>query len=62
VGGAIFFRGRVFFLQASFFSANNSIPVLLFFCSKENGGKPRWIFTPPYTISLFCNKFSFAMK
>ncbi len=48
--GEFFFCGRVFFLQASFFSANNSIPVLLFFRSKENGGKPRWIFTPPAII------------
>jgi hypothetical protein len=48
LGWRVFFScRRVFFLRASFFSANNSIRVLLFFRSKENGGKPRWIFTPP---------------
>jgi hypothetical protein len=29
------------------FSANNRIWILFFFRSKENGGKPRWVFTPP---------------
>jgi hypothetical protein len=44
-----FFSEGKFFLRASFFSAN-SIRVLLFFHSKENGGKPHWIFTPPLFI------------
>jgi hypothetical protein len=55
LGGAIFppasFFCRRVFSVGEFFSAN-SIWVLLFFRSKENGGKPCWIFTPPLFIKV----------
>jgi hypothetical protein len=38
--GEFFFCGQVFFCQQQYSG-------FIFFRSTENGGKPRWIFTPP---------------